>query len=221
MWVVLDLHGLLHNALWVCSPIAIHKSGNFLFSTYNSEPFGRGCIELFAVLVITAIITISLRLITEESSMKIITRTLALLLLFTPLTLVAQTSEEDQLTKEAVKANKKLIVARNMKLTEQEKKKFWPVYETYQEALRKVDEKAVKLIEDYAKHYESLSGDKASSLLKQYFAVEEERLQLQQSYVSKFEKAIPPQKVVRYYQIENKLDAIIEYELVEIIPLAK
>ena len=78
-----------------------------------------------------------------------------------------------------------------------------------------------ELIEDYAKHYESLSGDKASSLLKQYFAVEEERLQLQQSYVSKFEKAIPPQKVVRYYQIENKLDAIIEYELVEIIPLAK
>ena len=153
--------------------------------------------------------------------MKIITRTLALLMFVMPLTLFAQTSEEDQLTKEAVKANKKLIVARNMKLSEQEKKNFWPVYETYQEALRKIDEKAVKIIEDYAKHYESLSADKASSLLKQYHAVEEERLKLQRSYVKKFEKVIPPQKVVRYYQIENKLDAIIEYELVEIIPLAK
>lgn len=153
--------------------------------------------------------------------MKIITRMLALLLLSMPLTLFAQTSDEDQLSMEAVKANKKLIVARNMKLSDQEKKKFWPVYETYQNALRKVDEKAITLIEDYAKHYESLSGDKASNLLKQYFKVEEERLKLQQSYVKKFEKALPPQKVVRYYQIENKLDAIIDYELVEIIPLAK
>ena len=153
--------------------------------------------------------------------MKLITRTLALVMLFVPLTLLAQTSEEDQLTKEAVKANKKLIVARNMKLSEQEKKNFWPVYETYQEALRKVDEKAVKIIEDYAKHYENLSDAKASSLLKQYLEVDEERLKLQQSYVKKFEKVIPPKKVVLYYQIENKLDAIIDYELVEIIPLAK
>ena len=153
--------------------------------------------------------------------MTILAKTLALLLILMPVVLFAQTSDEDQLTKEAVKANKKLIVARNMNLSDAEKKKFWPVYETYQEALRTVDERAVKLIEDYAKHYESLSAEKASSLLNQYFDIEDERLKLQKSYVKKFEKALTAQKVVRYYQIENKLDAIIEYELVELIPLAK
>lgn len=154
--------------------------------------------------------------------MKTFTRALGFLFCFSmPVALFAQASGEEELTQEAIKANKKLIVGVNMDLSDQEKEGFWPVYEEYQEALRKINEKTVNLIKDYAAHYNSLSDEKAESLLNEYLKIQEERLQLQNASVGKFNKVLPPQKVVRYYQVENKIKAIIDYELVKEIPLAK
>ena len=135
--------------------------------------------------------------------------------------LLAQSKDEEKITRDIITAKKKLIVVKNMNLTESEKKAFWPVYEQYQARLTKNNDRTVKLIEAYAKAYDNLTDQKAKSLLKEYLAIEEERLKLQKSFVTKFERVIPAKKVVRYYQVENKLDAIIDYELVDLIPLAK
>lgn len=151
--------------------------------------------------------------------MQTITRTVLLLCALLPATLLAQS--DDELTREAVQANKKLIVATNMELSEHEKEAFWPVYEAYQEALNNIIERTVKLIRDYAADYNNLTDSKARELLKEWFAIQKQELDLQKQFAKKFEKALPPQKVIRYYQVENKLRAIVDYELVDEIPLAK
>lgn len=150
--------------------------------------------------------------------MSVISRILTLILFVASTALLAQSEEE--LTKEAVQANKKLIVATNMELTDQEKG-FWPVYEEYQKELATVNERTLTLLRDYAKNYKNLTDAKAQALLKEYFAIQTEELDLKKRFVKKFEKVLPPQKVIRYYQVENKLRAIIDYELVDEIPLAK
>jgi len=153
--------------------------------------------------------------------MKIFTWLLMLTFVLVPVALFAQTNDQMQLTREAAKANKKLIVSDNMNLTEEEAKSFWPVYEEYQKALSTLYKKTGEVIKSYAEDYNALSDEKAKSLLDQSIAVQEDRLNLEKSYLPKFNKVLPAKKVVRYYQIENKLDAILKFDLARGIPLAK
>ena len=107
-----------------------------------------------------------------------------------------------------------------MNLNANEKEGFWAVYEDYQKDLGKILERTVVLIEEFAINFESLSDAKATELLDSYIKIEADTVKLKKSYVSKFKKVLPAQKVIRYYQIENKIDAIIDYDLVDKIPLA-
>jgi hypothetical protein len=135
-------------------------------------------------------------------------------------TMAADEDDTQELAREAIQANKKLVVAANMNLNTNEKEGFWAVYEDYQKDLGKILERTVALIEDFAVNFEDLSEKKATDLLNSYLKIEADTVKLKKSYLSKFQKVLPPQKVVRYYQIENKIEAIIDYDLVDKIPLA-
>jgi len=126
-----------------------------------------------------------------------------------------------QLVKEKIKADKKLFVAENMQLTEKEAKAFWPVYESYQKDLGKHNDQVIKLIDDYAKNYETMTDQTAQNLTNKYLALESERVKLLQSYVTKVSKAVGSKKAARYMQLENKINAIVRFELAANIPLVK
>lgn len=148
---------------------------------------------------------------------------LVLVFCLIPVALFAQGNEQMEITREAVKANKKLLVSKNMNLTEEAAKYFWPVYEKYQKDLSRMYERLGKIIIGYAENYNanSLTEEKAKGLLAQSIAVQEDLLTLKKSYIPKFSKVLTSKQVTRYYQIENKLSAIMRYELASGIPLVK
>jgi len=123
--------------------------------------------------------------------------------------------------REALKAQKRALIAVNMQLTETEDAKFWPVYDSYQTDMEKINQKIGDLILDYAKNYETLTDTKADELLKKNLSLENEILQLKTSYLPKFGAVLPAKKVARYYQLENKIQAVSRYDLAEKIPLVK
>jgi hypothetical protein len=124
-----------------------------------------------------------------------------------------------QIVREKVRADKKLLVAENMQLTEAEAKAFWPVYDQYQDELFLLRTRTAKLLKDYADAYEKMTNDTAKKLLDEYMTIESLGLKLRQAYLPKFRKALPEVKVVRYYQIENKIQAALLYEFAANIPL--
>jgi hypothetical protein len=126
-----------------------------------------------------------------------------------------------QIVLEKIRADKKLFVAENMQLTEAEAQAFWPVYERYQDELFLLRARTVKLINDYAEAYEKMTNDTAKRLLDEYMTIETLGLKLRQAYLPKFREVLPEVKVVRYYQIENKIHAVLMYELGANIPLMK
>ena len=95
----------------------------------------------------------------------------------------AQTKSDMQILAEKVKADKKLVVAANMQLTEAEAKGFWPVYDAYQADLEKINQRLVGVIRNYADAYGKgpVSNDAAKKLMNDYLAVEEEELKLKRS----------------------------------------
>jgi predicted outer membrane protein len=122
---------------------------------------------------------------------------------------------------EKVRADKKLLVAANMNLTEQEATAFWPVYETYQKELNTLNVRIKDTIKRYAEAYTqgAVSDDTAKKLLDESLAIEAAELEMKKSYVPKFGKVLPAAKVARYYQIENKIRSTIKAELAAEIPL--
>ena len=125
--------------------------------------------------------------------------------------------------REAAKSNKKALVALNLKLTETEDKAFWPIYESYQKDIDKVNERLINLIKDYAKEYKarSLTDEKAKQLISDYIVIEEDLLKLKKSYLEKVSAVIPDKKMMTYFQLENKIQAIIRFDVAINIPLAE
>jgi hypothetical protein len=126
-----------------------------------------------------------------------------------------------QLVREKIQTDKKLFIAQNMNLTESEAKVFWPVYEDYQKELDKLVDKTVKLIDNYAANYQTMTEEAAKGLINGYLAIETERVTLMKSFLPKFRKVLPERKVARYYQLENKIDAVVNYGLAKQIPLVQ
>ncbi|WP_447983143.1 hypothetical protein [Nitrospira sp. Nam74] len=121
-----------------------------------------------------------------------------------------------------IKADKKLLVASNMDLTDAEAKQFWPIYDSYQKDLERINQGLGGTLVEYAEAYNSgpLPDSKAAKLLNQALDAEEAEVKLKQSYAEKLEAALPERKVARYIQIENKIRAAINGALAERIPLA-
>jgi len=132
-----------------------------------------------------------------------------------------QPADNMQVLLEKIKADKRLIVSENMELTETEAKAFWPVYDAYQNELFLIRTRMAKLIKDYADAYEKMTNAAAKNLMNESMAIEALGLKLRQAYLPKFRKVLPETKVVRYYQIENKLYALLLYELAGKIPMIK
>ena len=125
------------------------------------------------------------------------------------------------LVKEKIRSDKKLFIATNMQLTESEAKDFWPVYDAYQAELGKLGDREIKLIDEFATNFETMSDDVAKNLLDDSLSIDSDHLKLRQSYLSKFRGVLPDKKVARYYQLESKIDAVLEYELARRIPLVQ
>ena len=151
---------------------------------------------------------------------------MALMMVFIALTGLPALSEDKpadnmDIVREKIRADKKLMVSEEMELTEKEANAFWPVYERYQKDLQKINDRTVALIKEYSDNYKTMTDAVAKKLLDDMLKIEADRLSLRKSYLPDFEKTLPAKKVARYYQIENKIDAVVKYELAKAIPLVK
>jgi hypothetical protein len=138
-----------------------------------------------------------------------------------PLSAGAQDRPEDNMrfVLEKIRADKKLFVSDNMGLTEAEARGFWPVYNAYQDELFLLRARTLKLINDYGEAYGKMTEAGAKNLLDDYMTIEALGLKLRQTFLPKFRKVLSDVKVMRYYQIENKIHAVLMYGLAGKIPL--
>ena len=123
--------------------------------------------------------------------------------------------------REKVRADKKLLVATALELSESEAKSFWPLYNAYQSDMITHYDRVFKLIGVYGAAYQTMNDETATQLVGEFLALETAYAALLNSYLPRLRSALPPQKVARFYQIENKLRALVDYEFAREIPLIK
>ena len=132
-----------------------------------------------------------------------------------------QADEEIRLTRVLIDTERQALVTKAMDLTPGEMQRFWPLYREYRLASSKVGDRIVALINTYADNYRNLTDKVADKLLTEFVRIEAQRARLKAQYLPKFKQVLPPRKVARFYQIENKLDIAILAEMAQAIPLAR
>ena len=136
---------------------------------------------------------------------------------------IAQQSADTnmEILKQKLKADKRLLVADNMQLTDAEAKDFWPLYDEYQKELEQVNQKLGKTIMEYADAYTKgqIPNDTAKKLLEQVLSIEEQEVNLKRTFAGKLERVLPATKAARYMQIETKIRSLLKLELAKQIPL--
>jgi hypothetical protein len=134
---------------------------------------------------------------------------------------VAQDNDNMEILREKLRADKKLIVAENMQLSDAEGKTFWPVYDAYQEEKSKLADRRRQVIQDYAANFRNLPDKVAKDLVDRSLAIKQDDVKLMAAYLPKFRQAVGDKKAARFYQIEYKIDAVVNFELAANIPLAQ
>jgi hypothetical protein len=145
-----------------------------------------------------------------------------LLLVNAPLqaqTLTSEAIADIAKSREMINDKRNTALAFNMTFTETESAAFWPLYSRYRDAMTNVGTRKLDVIIDYSGSYGEMTEDKAADLLRRYMIYEEQALKVKQLYIEKFQGILPPTKVTRLFQIENRMDAAIALKLSEGIPL--
>ncbi|HKZ05810.1 MAG TPA: hypothetical protein VJU81_10110 [Methylomirabilota bacterium] len=155
--------------------------------------------------------------------MLVVATFLTTLVCLTPGGAPAQTRPTDdmEILREKLRADKKLVLAATLQLTDAEGKAFWPVYNAYQSDMVQHYDRVLALIEGFSKHYQSLSDEAARKLISDFLNLQSNHPAVLKKYAPQFLQVLPAKKVAQLYQVENKLRALIDYDLAQSIPLIK
>jgi len=125
------------------------------------------------------------------------------------------------LTRASIQLRRQAIVTAVMDLAPKEAEAFWPLYREYRTEMAKVGDRVSKLLVQYSEQYDTLTDEQASAIMKEWLGVEKAKNNVKSKYVSRFQKILPARKVMRFFQADNKLDAMLSAQLASIVPLAR
>lgn len=121
----------------------------------------------------------------------------------------------------AARAQRKAMVGNSMNLSDADAAKFWPLYDQYQAKMDKIDDRHMKELKSYAAHFDTLTDKDAADKLDEVMALQQARLDTQKAYIPKFRSIIAQTKVTRFFQIDNKLHALVQCDIASMVPLAE
>jgi len=118
-----------------------------------------------------------------------------------------------------IKADRKVVIAEAMQLTDADSAAFWPLYREYRADMDKLGDGIVKLVLEYADAYPNVPEDRAAKLLKNYLALEKDLVSVRAKHLKKIAKVLPASKVLRFAQLENRLDLALRLQMASAVPL--
>jgi len=129
--------------------------------------------------------------------------------------------QDIQLLRQDLRSKKKQMVAANLSLTDAEATKFWPVYDQYIVELTKIHDEKYAVLKEFVEGWGKLTDDQAMSLTNRALTVDRNVTGLRLKYVPIFSKVLPGTKVATFFQIDRRLQALVDLQLQAQLPLVQ
>ncbi len=130
-------------------------------------------------------------------------------------------TSQKQLDLAAARAERKATVGANMNLSADEATRFWPVYDAYEAKMDSIEDRHVKELKEFAAKYNNFTNADAKKKLDEVIAIQQARLDVQKEFIAQFRAVVSQVKVTRFYQIDNKIQALIQCDIAQLVPLAQ
>ena len=131
------------------------------------------------------------------------------------------TDADIQLLRKNLRSERKQVIAANLKLTDTEAEKFWPVYEQYIAELVKNNNLKYDLIKQYVQQQGNLTDAQADAAVKQWIQVDEAVSQLRLKYVPLFRKVLSAKNTALFYQVDRRIQLMIDLQLASALPVSE
>jgi Spy/CpxP family protein refolding chaperone len=129
------------------------------------------------------------------------------------------TDQDIEMLRQDIRAQRKEITAQNMVLTADEATKFWPIFDQYRQAAIKANDDRWALIKEYAANYNTMTDAQARDYITRANAIDEQLLALRMKYVPVFEKVISARKTALWYQIDRRIDLLLNLQFSSMVPM--
>jgi regulator of protease activity HflC (stomatin/prohibitin superfamily) len=130
------------------------------------------------------------------------------------------TSNDDlALLRQDVQSQKKQIIASNLKLTDAEAVKFWPIYDQYSAEMGKLNDKRLALVKEYAGAYPNVPDNLAQSIVSRWLETDQAAAGVRSKYMPMIEKVLPGKTMARFFQIDRRLGILVDVQVTSEIPL--
>ncbi|HET9763096.1 MAG TPA: hypothetical protein VFR50_06245 [Casimicrobiaceae bacterium] len=126
-----------------------------------------------------------------------------------------------QALRSAIKSDKRAFVASTMKLSDAEASRFWPIYDSYQRNLEMTSRRRVVALEGLLFRDQPMTNLSAKNLIGELMAVDEAQLKARRTLRNRVMRALPPLKAARYLQLEDKIEAVQDYDVAATVPLIR
>ena len=130
-------------------------------------------------------------------------------------------SDYIEMLKKDIQAESRNIVADNLTLTNEQAKIFWPLYDEYDAAYDKMVDERVDVIKDYMMNYYGMDEEKGKELINKSISLKEKAVDLQKEYIDKMLEVLPISVVGKFFQIDNRISAIIDITRMTNLPLLR
>jgi hypothetical protein len=131
------------------------------------------------------------------------------------------TDEDIQMMRKDIRSQRKQIIAANMKLTDAEAEKFWPVYEQYISDLVKINGTKYALIKQYVQNHGALSDSEAETAVNQWVGVDQSVAELRKRYIPTFRKVLSTKNTALFYQLDRRVQLMIDLQLAASLPMVE
>lgn len=126
-----------------------------------------------------------------------------------------------QLLRKDIRSQRKQLIAANLKLTDAEATKFWPVYDQYVAELISINDRKFALIQEYADNWGKLTDEQSLSFVRRWLDADIEIAQLRQKYVPIVSKVLDGRKATTFFQLDRRIAMMIELQLSWQMPLVQ
>jgi hypothetical protein len=130
------------------------------------------------------------------------------------------TDEDIALLRQDLRAKKMQVIGENMALSDEEGLKFWPIYNHYVKDLTEVNNQKYALLKQYAEMWETMSDQDALIYVRHWLEVDGQAQALRLKYVPVVSQALPGRKAATFFQLDRRLNMIVDLQLFSQIPLA-
>ena len=127
--------------------------------------------------------------------------------------------QEIDLMRKDLRSKKKQVIAANMQLTDTEAEKFWPLYDEYTAETIKLNDRKYGLIKTYADEYGHMTDQQAEDYVQGLIGLDRSASELRLNYWPKFRQVVSPSKTALFFQMDRRINLMIELQLSSQIPL--